>query len=144
MESVCTNLGSRLALLGVLVTRNNRRVITDSALALIREYFGDRVFKTTVPENIRVEEAHNAHLPLWEYDSKCKAAVAYRQLAKEVAQCQKVRKKAHGEEKILSKTKEKHRQAPVRAHRKSRGRGNRGCCSFGSRCAFGCDRDGGT
>lgn len=94
MESVCTNLGSRLALLGVLVTRNNKRVITDSALALIREYFGDRVFKTTVPENIRVEEAHNAHLPLWEYDSKCKAAVAYRQLATEVAQCQKVRKES--------------------------------------------------
>ncbi len=84
MISVRSNLGIRLKLLGVLVTRNKRRVITDSALSIISEYFGKKIFKTTIPENIRVEEAHNAHLPLWKYDAKCKAAAAYKKLAEEI------------------------------------------------------------
>lgn len=87
MDSVRLNLRANLRLLGVLVTRNKKRVITNSAIRAIEDYFGDKVFETTIPENIRVEEAHSAHLPLWKYDPKCKAAVAYRRLAKEIEQC---------------------------------------------------------
>lgn len=87
MESVRRNMGARLNLLGVLVTRNRKRVIVDSALRAIDEYFGDKVFKTTIPEDIRVEEAHNAHLPLRKYAPKSKSALAYRELAKEIDKC---------------------------------------------------------
>ena len=87
MESVRHNMDARLNLLGVLVTRNRKRVIVDSALEAIAEYYGKKVFKTMIPEDIRVEEAHNAHLPLRKYASKCRSALAYRKLAKEVDQC---------------------------------------------------------
>lgn len=83
IDSVRQNLASRLTLLGVLVTRYRKRVITDSALAIIAEYFGPKLFKVKIPENIAVEEAHNAHMPLRKYDAGSKAAAAYRQLAKE-------------------------------------------------------------
>jgi len=92
--SVRKNLGSPLSILGVLVTRTKKRVIVASAMKAIVEYFGDSVFKTTIPEDIRVEEAHNAHRPLCLYAPKCKAAGAYRELADEVAKCLKVRAKA--------------------------------------------------
>jgi len=91
MDNVRHNLGARFDLLGVLVTRYRKRIITNSALEVIVYHFGERLFKTTIPENIRVEEAHNAHLPLWKYDPNCKAALAYSKLAKEIDQCQKVR-----------------------------------------------------
>ncbi len=90
MHTVRQRLGTRLSLLGVLVTRNKKRVIVDSALDVIVEYFGKKLFETMIPENICVEEAHNVHLPLWKYDPKCKAALAYRELAKEVVRCLKV------------------------------------------------------
>jgi len=85
IESVRENLDAHLNLLGVLVTRNKKRTIIRSALEVIRDYFGEKLFTTMVAENIRVEEAHNAHLPVFKYDSKCPAAVAYRKLAREIA-----------------------------------------------------------
>ena len=87
IESVRRNLCARLSLLGVLMTRYKKRIITDSACDAIAAYFGPKLFKTTIPDNIRIEEAHNAHLPLRKYDARCKAAVAYRELAKEIARC---------------------------------------------------------
>lgn len=84
IDSVRKNLDARLALLGVLVTRYRKRIITKSALDVIIDYFGDKVFDAIIDENIRVEEAHNAHLPVGKYDSKCVAAVAYRKLADEI------------------------------------------------------------
>lgn len=83
IDSVRQNLASRLTLLGVLVTRYRKRLITDSALGIIAEYFGPKLFHVKIPENITVEEAHNAHMPLRKYDPRSKAAAAYRQLAKE-------------------------------------------------------------
>ena len=83
IDSVRQNLASQLDILGVLVTRYKQRVITDSALGIIAEYFGPKLFKVKIPENIAVEEAHNAHMPLRKYDAGSKAAAAYRELAKE-------------------------------------------------------------
>ncbi len=83
MTSVRQNLAARLSLLGVLVTRYRKRVITDSALDLISEYFGPKLFNVKIPENIAIEEAHNAHMPMRKYNANSKAAAAYRELAKE-------------------------------------------------------------
>ncbi len=83
IDSVRLNLAPRLTLLGVVVTRYKKRVIMDSAMSIIAEYFGPKLFKARIPENIAVEEAHNAHMPLRKYDAHCKAAAAYRELAKE-------------------------------------------------------------
>jgi chromosome partitioning protein len=88
LEEIIANVRERLKsdldILGVLITRYRERIVTGEAQAVIRSYFGDKVFKVVIPENIKVEEAHNAHLPVYKYAEKSKGAMAYRKLAKEV------------------------------------------------------------
>lgn len=79
-------LESEINILGVLITRFRDRVVTNEAKNAIKNYFGDKVFKTIIPENIKLEEAHNAHLPVYKYDKGSKGATTYASLAKEVMQ----------------------------------------------------------
>ncbi|WP_106746647.1 ParA family protein [Yoonia maritima] len=70
---------------GIVLTmydrRNNLSIqVEDDA----RENMGDMVFKTVIPRNVRLSEAPSFALPVIEYDSASKGAVAYRALAKEV------------------------------------------------------------
>ena len=75
---------SKALLKGVLITRYRDRVVTREAEQAIRKYFEYKVFETVIPENIKIEEAHNAHLPVYKYDDTCKGCIAYRNLSKEV------------------------------------------------------------
>lgn len=84
VEKVKTSLKADLELLGVLITRYRERIVTGEARNAIRNYFGDKVFNTVIPDNIKIEEAHNAHVPVYKYDSTCKGAQAYASLAQEV------------------------------------------------------------
>ena len=59
-------------------------MVTREAEQAIRKYFEYKVFETVIPENIKIEEAHNAHLPVYKYDNTCKGCIAYRNLSKEV------------------------------------------------------------
>ena len=49
-----------------------------------RQNMGDMVFKTVIPRNVRLSEAPSFALPVIEYDSTSKGAIAYRALAREV------------------------------------------------------------
>jgi chromosome partitioning protein len=84
VENVREGLGSDIEIAGVVITRYRERVVTNEARAAIRNYFGKKVFNVVIPENIKIEEAHNAHLPIYKYDGRSKGAVAYHQLAQEV------------------------------------------------------------
>lgn len=84
VENVREGLGSEIDITGVVITRYRERVVTNEARDAIRAYFGKKVFKAMIPENITIEEAHNAHLPIWKYDKTSKGAEAYHQLAKEI------------------------------------------------------------
>lgn len=84
MDQVKENLDATFKLKGVLIARYRDRIVTRDAAKIIRKYFGKKVFRTVIPENIRIEESHNEHLPVWKYDKKCKAAKAYRSFYKEV------------------------------------------------------------
>ena len=77
-------LDSPVRIGGVVITRYRDRVVTREAEKIIRDYFGNRVFKTVIGENIRLEEAHNAHEPISKYDPSSKGAQAYRELAREI------------------------------------------------------------
>jgi len=84
VDSVREQLDSEVRIGGVLITRYRKRIVTREAEQIIRDYFGERVFETVIAENIRLEEAHNAHLPITKYDSNSKGAQAYRQVAREI------------------------------------------------------------
>lgn len=93
LEKTLSDIEEQLALepicKGVLVTRFRDRVVTREAEQAIRAYFtktGDKVFKTVIPENIKIEESHNAHVPIYKYDASCQGSVAYNNLCKEVVE----------------------------------------------------------
>lgn len=101
VNKVRENLDADIDLLGVVITRFRHRIATDEAKTAIIDYFGDKVFQTIIPENIKVEEAHSAHLPVYKHDKRSKGALAYSQLAMEVIN-------GKVENKIIEKTEVKH------------------------------------
>ncbi len=56
------------------------RLIADD----VRKYFGEKVYKTTIPRNVRLSEAPSYGLPALIYDMNCAGARGYIKLAKEI------------------------------------------------------------
>ena len=56
-----------------------------------RENLGEMVFRTKVPRNVRLSEAPSFAMPVLTYDTASKGAQAYRALAKEVLEKNKVK-----------------------------------------------------
>ncbi|MDD7796235.1 ParA family protein [Clostridium sp. 'White wine YQ'] len=77
-------LNKKLDVEGVVMTMFDAR--TNLSLEVQKEvekYFGDKVYKTTIPRNIRLAESPSFGLPIMLYDDKCKGAEAYLNLTKE-------------------------------------------------------------
>jgi len=76
---------SGLELLGVLLTMYDRRNNLSRAIeADVRGAFGDKVFKTAVPRNVRISEAPSHGQPALFYDFNSPGAQAYLRLATEI------------------------------------------------------------
>ena len=76
-----------LDILGVLLTMYDRRYgMTHQVEDDIRKTFGDKVFKTVVPRNVRVAEAPSHGKPALFYDFNSTGAQAYLRVATEVVQ----------------------------------------------------------
>ncbi|UCC95499.1 MAG: ParA family protein [Candidatus Omnitrophota bacterium] len=84
IDNLRNGLESNIEIAGIVITRYRERIVTNEAKNAVKNYFGEKVFKTIVPENIKLEEAHSAHLPIYKYDKKSKGAEAYSLLTKEV------------------------------------------------------------
>ncbi|MBF0252340.1 MAG: ParA family protein [Candidatus Omnitrophica bacterium] len=105
VSNVKVGLESQIELLGVVITRYRERVVTGEAKNAIQTYFGQWVFDAIIPENITLEEAHNAHLPVYKYDKSSKGAIAYANLAKEVINGKSKGRKKPAAKKKLNKRK---------------------------------------
>ena len=76
-----------LSILGVLLTMYERRYsVTRAVDEDVRKTFGDIVFKTVVPRNVRVSEAPSHGKPVLFYDFKSSGAQAYLRVATEVVE----------------------------------------------------------
>ena len=85
IELVRSQINPRLALEGIVLTmvdlRNNlSRQVSEE----VREHFGDRVFETVIPRNVRLSEAPSHGKPILLYDIHSKGAASYLQLAREL------------------------------------------------------------
>jgi len=84
-------LNQALRVEGILLTMFDGRLTLSQQVAdEARKFFGDRVFTTMVPRNVRLSEAPSHGKPAALYDPSCAGATSYMNLAKEVA--------SHGEE----------------------------------------------
>jgi len=69
---------------GVLFTMYNGRVnLTLQVVEQVKKYFGDKVYKTTVPRNVRLSEAPSFGQPINFYDPSSKGCDAYMEMARE-------------------------------------------------------------
>ncbi len=85
IEQVRSSVNQNLEIEGILRTmydgRNNLAAAVSEQLI---ENFGDRVYRTLVPRNIRVAEAPSYGLPVLMYDPRSKGAIAHLALAGEM------------------------------------------------------------
>ena len=63
---------------------DSRNSLTKDVSAQLSEYFGDRLYRTVVPRNVRLAEAPSYGLPVYYYDSRSSGSQAYLALAGEV------------------------------------------------------------
>jgi chromosome partitioning protein len=79
-------LNPSLALEGLVLTMfDGRNSLAQQVQHEVRMHFGDQVFRTVIPRNVRLSESPSHGLSVLEYDPRSRGAVAYRALARELA-----------------------------------------------------------
>lgn len=78
-------LNPGLTIEGLLLTMYDERTNLSSAVAAdLRDFYGQQVFETVIPRNVRLAEAPSHGKPIVVYDIRSRGAESYIQLAKEV------------------------------------------------------------
>lgn len=86
IQAVKQSLNPKLEILGVVLTMFNKRIsLSEQVQAEVAQHFGDRLFKTVVPRNVRLAEAPSYGRTIFEHDKWSKGARAYKHLSDEVA-----------------------------------------------------------
>lgn len=79
------SLNRKLSVFGVVVTMFDARTqLSHQVAGEVRKYFGEKVFRTIIPRNVRLSEAPSFGKSIIEYDPRSKGAESYDALAKEV------------------------------------------------------------
>jgi chromosome partitioning protein len=86
IQAVKQGLNPRLDVLGVVLTMYNKRIsLSEQVQTELKQHFGDKLFKTVVPRNVRLAEAPSFGRTIFEHDKWSKGARAYKSLAMEIA-----------------------------------------------------------
>ncbi|MGZ4958613.1 MAG: ParA family protein [Methylomonas sp.] len=94
LRNIREKVNPDLYLEGILRTMvDNRSRLGKDVSDQLTEYFGDKVFRTTIPRNIRLAEAPSHGVPVLAYDKSSRGAVAYIALAGEMIRKEKAAKK---------------------------------------------------
>lgn len=79
------HLNPGLTLEGCVMTMYDARTnLSEQVIAEVKKHFGEKVFKTVIPRNIRLSEAPGHGKPIILYDKNSRGAQAYRELTREV------------------------------------------------------------
>jgi len=92
IKKVRVNLNPRLEIEGLLRTMYDpRNTLAQQVSDQLQQHFGDKVYRTVIPRNIRLAEAPSHGVPVITLDRQSKGALAYLALAGEM-----LSKPAHG------------------------------------------------
>ena len=85
IELIKENFNPSLVVEGILLTMVDKRNSLSSLVEKdVREHFGETVYKTTIPRNVKISEAPSHGKPAIIYDVNCSGSTAYIGLAREV------------------------------------------------------------
>ena len=86
VELVRSNLNPRLAVTTIVLTMYDARTkLAEQVVREVRDHFGEVVCRTMIPRSVRISEAPSFGQPVTLHDPSSRGAIAYRELAKEVA-----------------------------------------------------------
>ena len=79
------HLNKNLEIEGALLTMYDVRTnLSNQVVSEVKKYFGDRVYKTVIPRNVKLSEAPSYGMPITVYDARSKGAKSYEKFAKEL------------------------------------------------------------
>ena len=90
LKNIQASVNPSLYLEGILRTMyDDRNRLTKDVSEQLVEYFGNKVFRTCIPRNVRLAEAPSHGLPVISYDKSSRGAIAYIALAGEMIRKEK-------------------------------------------------------
>ncbi len=84
IEEVREYFNPTLELLGYLFTMSDPTLNTITSLQILRQTYTDRVFKTVIPRNTDIRDAHFNKQDIFAFNSRAKSALAYQKLIHEL------------------------------------------------------------
>lgn len=89
------HLNKEIEVEGALLTMYDIRTnLSNQVVKEVKKYFGDKVYKTVIPRNVRLSEAPSFGMPITIYDPRSKGAKSYIKFAKEFLNANDEEKKA--------------------------------------------------
>ena len=93
IDLVRGSLNPKLEIQGIVLTMYDRRnSLSEQVARDVRGHFGETVYQTVIPRNVRVSEAPSFGKPALVYDLKCAGSQAYLKLAREVVLRERARR----------------------------------------------------
>lgn len=88
------HLNKSLEIEGAVLTMYDIRTnLSNEVVKEVKKYFGDKVYKTVIPRNIKLSEAPSYGMPIILYDEKSKGARCYQKLSNEILKAESSRQK---------------------------------------------------
>jgi chromosome partitioning protein len=85
LDLVKENFNHNLKISGIILTMYDRRNrLTEQVESDVRSFLQEKVFKHSIPRNVKLSEAPSHGMPAIIYDLKCSGSVAYANLALEI------------------------------------------------------------
>ena len=87
IRQVHANLNPELKVIGLLRVMYDPRITLQQQVSeQLKEHFGDKVFETVIPRNVRLAEAPSYGLPGVVFDASAKGSKAFVEFAREMVQ----------------------------------------------------------
>ena len=85
IELVKKHLNKALDVEGALLTMYDMRInLGNQVVKEVKNFFGEKVYKTVIPRNVKLSEAPSYGMPITEYDGRSKGAKSYEKFVKEL------------------------------------------------------------
>jgi chromosome partitioning protein len=103
LERVRGSFNPKLEIEGVLLTMyDDRTNLAQQVTENLREFFKEKLFKTSIPRNVRLAEAPSYGKPVLLYDPKSRGSESYRDLADEILSRHKIESPRAKERKVAA------------------------------------------